>query len=111
FSNSSQNVAIIPGTTLPVSINNINPGACSSYPQYYVSNSGANSSLIQYDGMTTVLKAEATVQCGQTYHFKMAIANVGDNFYDSAVFLKANSLESLQVDLGSDQLICNASTN
>src|SRR5690606_5659654 len=51
------------------------------------------------------------VQCGQTYHFKLAIANVGDNAYDSAVFLKANSLQSLQVDLGPDQLICNASTN
>jgi hypothetical protein len=41
-----------------------------------------------------VIAAVSDVQCGQVYHIKLAIANVGDNAYDSAVFLEAGSFNS-----------------
>ena len=42
------------------------------------------------------------VQCGQTYHIKLAIANVGDNGYDSAVFIQGGSFNVTPVNLGVD---------
>lgn len=89
------NLAIIPGTSIPVTINNLGPGA-GQYPQFYQNNlnGAAFGNAIQYDGTTTALSANASVQCGQTYHIKLAISNVGDQAYDSGVFLQANSFSS-----------------
>lgn len=83
-----QNIAVVPGTTLPVTIDNINSG---SYSQYYVNNSGSS---IQYDAFTTVLTASAQVQSCETYHLKLTIADGGDGIYDSGVFIEENSLVS-----------------
>lgn len=95
-----QNLAIIPGTTVPVTINNLGPGA-TQYPAFYSDNQGgaAYGTAVQYDGLTTVLSANASVQCNQTYHIKLAICNVGDQAYDSGVFLQANSFSSEAVEV------------
>jgi gliding motility-associated-like protein len=83
----SQNIAIIPGTAIPVTIDNINVG---SNPGYYVDNTGGTS--LQYDGFTVMMTAVVpTVQC-QTYHMKFAIADAGDCSYDSGVFLDFGGL-------------------
>ena len=94
------NLAIIPGTNIPVTINNLGPGA-GQYPAYYQNNlaGAAYGTAIEYDGTTTLLSANATVQCGQTYHIKLAISNVGDQSYDSGVFLQANSFASEAVQV------------
>ena len=54
---------------------------------------------IQYDGTTVKLTAAAAVQCNQLYHIKLAISNVGDQSYDSGVFLEAGSFSSAAVDV------------
>jgi gliding motility-associated-like protein len=112
FSRSAKNIALIPTTTLPVSINNLNNGNSNlgpcEYCQYYVNNEGGTS--IQYDGFTTVLAAKADIICGETYHIKLAIANVGDNNYDSAVFIEGASFSSPGINLGSDVTVCTEST-
>ncbi|MFC1734061.1 choice-of-anchor L domain-containing protein [candidate division KSB1 bacterium] len=87
----NQNIAIIPGTSLPVTINNIN-NVTPSYPQYYINNTGG--ATIQYDGFTTVLTALAVVIPCTTYHIKLAVADAGDMILDSGVFLEANSFSS-----------------
>lgn len=94
----NENIAIIPGTSLPVSIDNLND---QSYSQYYINNGDGNSSpqnsdptVVQYDGFTTPLTAEAEVVCGEMYHIKIAIADVGDGVWDSGVFLEAQSFTS-----------------
>lgn len=84
----SQNVALIPGTAVPVSVNSINP---TSNNQYYVNNAGGNT--IQYDGFTTVLEGKVAVQMCETYHLKLAIADVVDGIYESGVFIKGNSVK------------------
>ena len=94
-----QNIAIIPGTALPVSIDNIN-NVTPSYPQYYVDNEGIGGTTIVYDGFTTVLTAWCLVVPCLTYHIKIAIGDAGDAAYDSAVFLEANSFSSNAVAVG-----------
>lgn len=100
-----QNIARIPGTGSVIAINSVNNGLTNSGPctncNYYVNNgTGSNapfnssSNFIQYDGFTKVLEAVSRVQCGQTYHLRIAIADVGDPIFDSGIFLQANSLSS-----------------
>lgn len=94
------NLAVVPGTSTPVTINNVGPGAAQN-PTYYQNNLGgaAYGTAIQYDGTTTLLSANADVQCGQTYHIKLCISNVGDQAFDSGVFLQANSFSSEAVEI------------
>lgn len=117
----TKNVAIIPGTVtaanpngLPVAINTINagpgssgsagncipPGSSAPYSSFYVSNN--LSSGVEYDGYTTALTAGATIFSCQTYHMKLAVANVGDNSLDSGVFLEEGSFYSPHVQIGQD---------
>jgi gliding motility-associated-like protein len=87
----SQNIALIPGTTTPVSINNVNAGTNSSF---YFDNENPSGMTIQYDGFTVPLTAIAPVICGSSYHIKIAIADAGDELWDSGVFLEAGSFAS-----------------
>ncbi|KMQ70629.1 T9SS C-terminal target domain-containing protein [Chryseobacterium koreense] len=87
------NMAVLPGGAGPVSVTNIIPSNFSCGPlnaQYF---GGLNTSNIEtnYNGRTIPLKAVATVIPGQTYHFKMVLADAIDRQYDSAVFLEAGS--------------------
>lgn len=84
-----QNIALIPGTTIPVTIDNVNDNTNS---QYYFDNTGGQS--VQYDGFTTPLVALAHVICNQQYHIKIAVADAGDFSFDSGVFLEAASFSS-----------------
>ncbi len=90
------NLALIPGTTTPVTINNILPSDTN-----YVNNANgaAYGNAIQYDGTTKLFTAITGVQCGQTYHIKLAICNVGDQSWDSGVFLEASSFSSDAVQI------------
>ncbi|NCC87755.1 MAG: PKD domain-containing protein [Clostridia bacterium] len=85
----NQNIALIPGTTIAVSINNVNDV---DFPQYYIDNQGGPN--IEYDGMTVTLTATIPVTACETYHIKLAVADCSDSSWDSAVFLKANSFTS-----------------
>ena len=85
----SVNIATIPGTNTPVSINTVNH--LTNF-QYFVDN--AHGPTVEYDGFTTVLKAQIAVQACQTYHMKLAVADVSDLILDSGVFLKAGSFNA-----------------
>jgi hypothetical protein len=87
------NVALIPGTTTPVSINTVNDAV---HSQYFVINypNGSGISTFQnfpYDGFTKVFTAMANVTPGVTHHVKLAIADTADEALDSAVFIQAGS--------------------
>jgi gliding motility-associated-like protein len=94
------NIAKIPNTNLPVSINNIhpyndqngpNPNPCLPFnAQYYNGNSNTTKQPV-YDGYTDIFTATAMVIPCQTYTIKLAIADVFDSAYDSGVFLEARS--------------------
>ena len=101
YSNNAINLAIVPGTNLPVGINTINDGfsdqgACPpgglNNTAFYVDNSPAQNFAIV--GTTTPLLCEAQVVCGETYHIKLVIANGSDTSLDSWVFLESESFSS-----------------
>ncbi|MCK5856673.1 MAG: choice-of-anchor L domain-containing protein [Bacteroidales bacterium] len=92
----SHNIALLPGTTTPVSIYNVNNGSTNSGPcvncQYYVNNTGGT--YVALDAFTTVLTAVAHVFPCTQYHIKIVIGDAGDQILDSGVFLEAGSFSS-----------------
>ena len=99
------NIALIPGTNNPVTINTVNNGNTNTGPctncAFYVDNETVPGQTIQYDGFTTALTAIHHVICGETYHIKIAIADASDGVWDSGVFLEANSFTSSGVSISS----------
>jgi len=96
------NLAVVPGTTTPVSVVTIrdvaNNGACSSenigyFAQY---NLGGNiyNSATNYNGQTAVMTASSAIIPNHNYHIKLVIADRGDSIYDSSVFIEAGSFTS-----------------
>lgn len=89
------NIAFIPGTATPVSVNTVNQ---LTNTEFYRSNSPAFQGdlqpfNIQYDGFTVPLTATATnLIPGNTYKLTFAVSDTADDILDSAVFLAANSV-------------------
>lgn len=79
---SEHNIALVPNTATPVTINNVNAG---SNPSYYFYNAGGAD--VAYDGFTQNLNAKSPVQACQTYHLKLVLADASDRKFDSGVFI------------------------
>jgi hypothetical protein len=86
--NLNNNIALIPGTSTPVSINNVNLGANSSY---YTNNETGNPIGSEMDGMTIPLYTQFQVSANQTHHLDLAIADAGDHILDSWVLIGGES--------------------
>lgn len=110
------NIALLPGTTTPVSINTVNngyatgcTGACNTAVNagcnYYIDNLCGAPSGIACDGFTVKLTAIAPVVRCQTYTIKLAIADGGDWSWDSWVFLEENSFVSPQLLFESNPIL------
>jgi hypothetical protein len=103
----SENVALIPGTTIPVSINTVNGGnpygTNPKNPVYYNNNDlndGGPFFAFEYDGFTDPFTAAITgLTAGSTYHLKLAIADSGDRILDSGVFLQGGSFSEEPVPI------------
>jgi gliding motility-associated-like protein len=105
FSNGAENIATIPGTSTAITINTLNDAVNSSY--YIQNGTGANgignaisNPDVQFDAFTVPILATANVIPCDTYHIKLAVADVSDRQYNSAVFLEANSFSSSGIVLG-----------
>ncbi len=114
FSNNGINLAMIPDpnnpgsyTDTPVMINSINSGVSSSgnngpcddidenwqdYAVFFTNN--PNEETVNMPGFTVPLTATSSVIPCETYHIKLALANVSDQALQSAVFLLENSFSS-----------------
>ena len=114
FSNNGINLAMIPDpnnpgsyTDTPVMINSINSGVSSSgnngpcddidenwqdYAVFFTNN--PDEETVNMPGFTVPLTATSSVIPCETYHIKLALANVSDQALQSAVFLLENSFSS-----------------
>lgn len=86
------NLALVPNSTLPITISTIHPGLNS---QYYIGTPVGHS----LNGITVPIEIVFPVQCGETYHFKFAIADCNDGVLDTGVFLEGGSFSSDVVDV------------
>lgn len=93
-----KNIALIPGTNTPVSINNVNGGnpygSNAQNPQFFNNNDltdGGPFYNLQYDGFTKVFTAKIQGLSAGQHRIKLAIADVGDSGWDSAVFIQAGT--------------------
>jgi len=110
--NPYRNIAIIPGTSIPVNTSTIhNVNANSTIPPCVPQNSqyfdGYNLGDTNYNGRTTILTASGSILPNVTYHIKLIIADQNDSDYDSAVFIEGDSFRIL--DLGGDITTCASS--
>lgn len=85
-----QNCAVIGDPPVPITINTINAGSNSSLYR----DNGSGSIDIQANALTTVLTCRAAVNPGVPNTVKLAIADGGDNAFDSWVFIKAGSFST-----------------
>lgn len=115
YTNGAINLATVPGSVAPVSINTINSGVpgtwgnasnCEALDSLWQLNAGYfyNNDVIpcpgetQLDGFTVPLTFSVEVDPGFIYHLKIAIADGGDTAYDSALFLAGGDWEGCTDD-------------
>ncbi len=102
FADNAKNVALIPGTQDFVAINSVNHVNNSNY--YLGNERGEDANKcnlnvhqpvalndVEYDGFTQPLTAMLKLNPCETYHIRLVVGDVGDFYYDSAVFLEAGS--------------------
>jgi hypothetical protein len=88
------NIGLIPGTTTPVAINNVNHMVNSAFYINNVANAlglpvaGAD---IEYDGFTTVFTAQALDLSAGPHTIRLAIADAYDESFDSGVFIQGGT--------------------
>jgi gliding motility-associated-like protein len=102
FPGGAVNIASVPGSnpSLPITISSVNPN---TNAQYYINNPGGTDPCI--NGYTVPFTAEWPVECGETYHIKLAIADGTDGALESIVVLEEGSFTSnavVEVDLTID---------
>lgn len=92
------NVALVPGTTDPVTINSINlgrpTGTNPSNAQYFTQYSNS-STPFNYGGATILLTANATVNPGVVNNFRFAVADGSDRILDSAILIGAGQFTTV----------------
>ncbi len=114
--NTQTNLAVIPGTTTPVSVKYIRDNTYNSsclsananlFGRYNVNK--AATSAINMNGQTVLLTATSPVIPNRKYRIKLAIGDNVDENYDSAVFIKGGSFTTA-TDLGANRTICQGET-
>ncbi len=106
YQNNAEDIAVLPDNyNTPVSIDSVN---CNVHSNYYICNyynsipcmvncptqAQEPFTTVGYNGFTVPLWAVASVQCGKTYHIKIAVGDAIDCAYDSGVFLRSGSFKS-----------------
>lgn len=116
------NIAIVPGTTDPISVFTIRNNKSTSVDSYYecnfcneknteyfgnaYSDTEDKNAPVNFTGTTVLMTAQSDVIIGQTYHIKLVISEGHDSFMDSAVFIGEFNMGNT-IDLGLDLTVEN----
>ena len=109
FPDGSINVAVFEsqelnssGNELPITVSSICSTVSVQYNSHLFVNNQSFSTIAIADGFTVSMKAELIVQCGETYHIRLAIADGSDASLSSFVFLEEKSFSSTQTNIAND---------
>lgn len=116
------NLALIPGTTIPVSVTSIrnaqyNSNCASANPEYFDAfyTSSDTGAPINFNGVTVPMQAQASLTPGTSYRLKIVIADREDPVFDSALFINGGSFnfDMPVVDLGTpeDIAVCDINSD
>ncbi len=109
-----KNIATLPGTTTPVSIQNVNNGTMNTGPCVNCAYYNGNPTGMAYDGCTTVLTASTAVTPCSQYTMTIGVWDDSDGIIDSGVFLDVNGLSCVGsptlTTAASPSVICSAQT-
>ncbi|WP_397363350.1 choice-of-anchor L domain-containing protein [Olleya sp. R77988] len=108
--NPYQNIAVVPGTNIPVNTNTIHDeivGFCPAENNQFFE--GYNLGDTNFNGRTSVLTASASITPNVQYNIKLIVADQTDRNFDTAVFIEGNSFTD-SINLGDDITTCDAST-
>ena len=99
FTGGAVNIAQVPSSvpSLPITVSSVNNV---TNTEYYIDNPAQD--VICINGYTTRFRAEAAVQCGETYHIKLAIADGSDDYLESIVVLESGSFVSNALDISAE---------
>ena len=99
------NIALIPGTLTPVSIDTVNIYLNS---QFYVDNPFAIPVFdLEYDGFTVPIQANSGLLSAGSHHLKIVVADAGDDILDSAVLLRSSSFATNdECSFESNNILC-----
>jgi hypothetical protein len=86
------NIAKIPGTNDPVSVNNVNNTTNSSFFNDNDPSDTGTPFDIEYDGFTDTFSAGATGLSSGSHLLELKVADTSDATYDSAVFIQSGTL-------------------
>jgi|WetSurMetagenome_2_1015567.scaffolds.fasta_scaffold02305_6 hypothetical protein len=106
--NTKTNIGTLNGQT--VSINTVNKN---SNAAYFVNNDYKDFDnqiapfTTEYDGFTRLIQAKNPLVAGQTYHLKLAIADVGDSGFDSAILLKGFATIPPVIEISENNIVLN----
>lgn len=100
------NIAVVPGTDDPVSVDNVNGGGPvlgtdPSYPAFFHNNDlqdGGPFYDFAYDGFTDVFVSEVAALSPGSHHLRFAIADVGDFYGDSALLIEPFAFAPISSD-------------
>lgn len=103
----TQNIALIPGTSTPITINSVNNGQTGTGPctncAWYQDNTTVPplDPNMEFSGFTTKITAKQVAIPCSTYHIKFVIADGEDDALDSGVFLEQGGFRCVgsQVDV------------
>lgn len=94
FPDGAQNISGVPNSQpfIPITISSVNNNLNS---QYYIDNPGnLPNPSVSCTGYTDSLRVYADMQCGATYHMKLAIADGSDNNLKSIVVFEEGSFQT-----------------
>ena len=109
FPGGAVNIAIVPQSTppLPITISSVNNVLNAPY---YVDN-GPGTIPINLNGFTVKLAAQYDLECGETYHIRLAIANGSDQALKSDVIIEAGSFTTGTDNAGISSSVVNPAPN
>ncbi|MCK7591411.1 T9SS type A sorting domain-containing protein [Subsaxibacter sp. CAU 1640] len=89
----SKNLAMVPGTTTPISVTSVNDNTnCPANTAYFA---GYNS--VGFGGQTVVFELTGNLTIGDSYTVKIVVADQNDAVWDSALFVRNSSFGAYPV--------------
>ncbi len=117
-----QNLAVLPGTSIPITVTNIHPevpisdvsDGCPARNEDFFGTYNfppfrdREASPTDFNGQTVILTAIGDVENGTEYTIKLVVADSRDTLFDTAVFIGGNTF-NIGIELGEDLSLENGS--